>query len=88
MEMNCTGIVFGNRGTYLQSLVGWGFISSSVMLYRLVCQTELYCSDITIKYLYSNLSFSIDIKTGCSDQNSNWCIVSTVGGTVSVTGER
>ena len=43
MQMNCTGIVFGNRGTYLQSLVGWGFISSSVMLHQLVCQTELYC---------------------------------------------
>jgi len=25
MEMNCVGIVFGNKCTYLQSLVGWCF---------------------------------------------------------------
>ena len=43
-------------------------------------------SDISIQYLYSSLS--INIKTGCSDQNRNWCVVGTVGGTESVTGER
>ena len=32
MEMNCAGTVFGNRCTYLQNLVGWGFGSSSVLL--------------------------------------------------------
>jgi len=42
MEMNCIGIVFGNRCTYLQSLVGWDFISQSMLLYRLVCESELY----------------------------------------------
>jgi len=30
MEVNCIGIVFGNRGTYLQHLVGWGFIRTTV----------------------------------------------------------
>ena len=34
------------------------------------------------------LSFSINIRTGCSDENRNWCTVGTVGLTVSVTGER
>ena len=42
MGMNCTGIVFGNRYTYLQSFVYWGFRSSFMLLYRLVCETELY----------------------------------------------
>jgi len=42
MGMNCAGIVFGNRCTYLQSFVSWGFRSSFMLLYRLVCETELY----------------------------------------------
>ena len=43
-------------------------------------------SDVSIKYLYSSFSFSINIKTDFSDQNINWCTVCTVGLTVSATG--
>jgi len=66
-EINCIGIVFCKRCTYLQNLVGWGFISSSVLLYRLVCQTELcfeqasgreniriYCNNTGFHFLYGH----------------------------------
>ena len=42
MEMKFIGIAFGNRCMYLQSLVCWGFISSFMLLYHLVRETELY----------------------------------------------
>jgi len=42
MEINCVGFVFGNRCTYWQNLVAWGFISSFMLIYRLVCQNGLY----------------------------------------------
>jgi hypothetical protein len=55
---------------------------------RQFSQPVAHSSDISTKYLYSSLSLRINIETGCSDQNSNWCTVGTVGLTVSVTGER
>jgi len=42
MEMNFVGIVFGNKCTYLQNLLVWCFISSFMLLYRLVCEIKLY----------------------------------------------
>jgi len=42
-EMNFIRNVFSDRCTYLQHLVPWGFISQSMLLYRLVCETEFYC---------------------------------------------
>jgi hypothetical protein len=42
MEMNFIGIVLVTDDTYLQTLVGCGFGSKSMLLYWLVCHTELY----------------------------------------------
>ena len=51
--MKCIGIVFGNRCTYWQNVVGWEFISSSMLLYRLVYQTELYFEQVLVETKYT-----------------------------------
>jgi len=59
MEMNFIGIVY--RCTYLQNLVGWGFGSSSILLYLLsVSELNVILTNPGSKRIYcSNTGFIV-----------------------------